>query len=202
MEISARLDLPGEGDVGVCCNGDSTALLLALSNPLADPDSVSYLVHATPNSLTSYPILFPSAIPSVPPSRAPTPHGTPHHRAVSSAVPSPILRTAATVPSDQGLRKTRSVTSIRDAAAEPVHPKAEKGFAKFLAARRADWGGKSHMKGNMSGDAQLGIGEGVEVERDGYGAWKTIKLKENGDGVGLAEGCVDVSCLRHPYTGH
>lgn len=37
------------------------------------------------------------------------------------------------------------------------------------------------------------MGEGKEVERDGYGHWTRIKLNENGEGVGWADDGVDVS---------
>lgn len=42
---------------------------------------------------------------------------------------------------------------------------------------------------------QPGLGEGKEVERDGYGHWTRIKLNENGEGVGWADDGVDVSCF-------
>lgn len=37
------------------------------------------------------------------------------------------------------------------------------------------------------------MGEGKEVERDGYGHWTRIKLHENGEGVGWTDDGVDVS---------
>ncbi len=149
-------------------------------------------MHATATSLTSYPILFPSTISSMPPSRAPTPRGMPNLRVASSAFPSPLLRSTTPTPSEPALRGTHSFTSLRDAANEPVLPRPEKGFAKFLAARRVDWSGKRQNIDGGSDESQIGIGEGVEVERDGYGAWNFIRMNENGEGVGVAEDAVDV----------
>ena len=82
---------------------------------------------------------------------------------------------------------------------EPAQPRPEKGFAKFLAARRADWGGKVPKDSNMEGPS-AGIGEGVEVERHGRGVWNWIVFIEDGNGYGVADNAMDVSGQREYFT--
>jgi len=90
------------------------------------------------------------------------------------------------------------VVSLCDSTTEPAQPKPEKGFAKFLAARRADWGGKGQAKDDAHDGSQPAIGEAVEVERDGYGEWKSIRMMDNGEGLGVADDAVHVSLLLSP----
>ncbi|WWD04165.1 hypothetical protein V865_002231 [Kwoniella europaea PYCC6329] len=184
MHIVARLELPGQGDVGVLNNHDT-----------------SYLIHSTPTSLTSYPIIFPTH----PSSQDTTPaiKASPQIRAVSSAFPSPYLRSSTPDPSAQRsrestLRKSASYTHLKDSASSPLlgdhsHPKEdkdkEKGFAKFLA--RRDWGRKG-KEDEKPEEPSPGIGEGQEVERDGGGNWDRIVIGGKGEGVGWKDGSVDV----------
>ncbi|KAK6908897.1 hypothetical protein I203_102903 [Kwoniella mangroviensis CBS 8507] len=184
MHIVARLELPGQGDLGVLNNHDT-----------------SYLIHSTPTSLTSYPIIFPTH----PSSQDTTPaiKASPQMRAVSSAFPSPYLRSSTPDPSAQRsrestLRKSASYTHLKDSASSPLlgdhsHPKEdkdkEKGFAKFLA--RRDWGRKG-KEDDKPEEPSPGIGEGQEVERDGGGNWDRIVIGEKGEGLGWKDGSVDV----------
>lgn len=39
----------------------------------------------------------------------------------------------------------------------------------------------------------MGIGAGIEVERDGYGEWSGVRWNDNGEGVGWTDDAVDVS---------
>nr|XP_019009161.1 uncharacterized protein I206_05807 [Kwoniella pini CBS 10737]OCF47942.1 hypothetical protein I206_05807 [Kwoniella pini CBS 10737] len=68
MHIIARLELPGEGDVAVCNNQDS-----------------SYLLHCTSTSLTSYPIVFPSTPDASSATESPAIKASPQIRAVSAS---------------------------------------------------------------------------------------------------------------------
>ena len=102
---------------------------------------------------------------------------------MTSTFTSPLLRPGTPEPE---LRRNRSFASIREAIAQPTP---EKGFAKFLAARRP----RGPPKEDGGDASQIGIGEGKEVERDGYGAWTSFRMLSTGDGVGVAEDAVDVS---------
>jgi hypothetical protein len=86
---------------------------------------------------------------------------------------------------------------VREVAEHPPHDKEkdkEMGFAKFLAARRADWhSGASKGQKDAPETPHVGLGEGVEVQRDGYGEWTSIKLRDNGEGAGIAQQEVAVS---------
>jgi hypothetical protein len=133
----------------------------------------SYLLHATSDSLTSYPVTFRATdnIAFAPPSRAITP------------VPRSVSSTTASSPNpEHTLRRNASLASLRD-----VEPKdKDRGFAKFLAVRR-NKGPEEKEK-----EDKVGIGEGKEVERDGGGSWRMIKVGEGGEGVGIALSTVDV----------
>ncbi|WWC92997.1 uncharacterized protein L201_007961 [Kwoniella dendrophila CBS 6074] len=187
MEIVARLDLPGEGDVGVCNYLNSC-----------------YLLHSTSTSFMSYPINFPSQ----PPSKNPTPimKASPQIRAVSSAVPSNYARSSTPDPAhvrtrelsreQPSLRKSASYTHLKESASTPLleHSKEEKekekGFAKFLA--RRDWVSKKAKEEDKPEELSPGIGEGKEVERDGGGGWTNILVHENGEAVGWKDDAVDI----------
>jgi hypothetical protein len=171
----------------------ASVMMEAVSSGNDQADKVaSYMLHATPASLTSYPITFPSG--AIPPSISTSVTGSPQILRSSSPAPTSNRPEAA-------LRRTGSLASLRSTASTHTsHPesKAEKGFAKFLAARRADWqGGAGQVEEREEqADVRLGIGEGVEVERDGYGCWKAIVVKGK-DGLGVGDDTVDVSrsCL-------
>lgn len=197
--ILARLELPGEGDVAVGSNSDGE--FQSIHKQLIPTGS--YLLHATPSSLTSYPIIFPSP-PSGPSSRHETPRASPALRSVSAVAPSPTvpqgiahLGEPKSHDEEPLLRRNRSLASVREVAENPHHDKEkdkEKGFAKFLAARRADWqSGASKGQKDMPEAPHVGLGEGVEVQRDGYGEWASIKLRDNGEGAGISRGEVAVS---------
>ncbi|KAL7423894.1 hypothetical protein Q5752_001479 [Cryptotrichosporon argae] len=121
----------------------------------------SHLLHVTATSLRSYPIIFPGTTAS--PTRTPSPR-------VVSAVSSPLLGRPE-------IRRTGSLASIR--------PKErDKGLAKFLGV------GGRREKGKEADEVPTGLGDGQEVERDGGGAWTRIEMKDDGEGVGLAEDAV------------
>nr|XP_019043333.1 hypothetical protein I302_07908 [Kwoniella bestiolae CBS 10118]OCF22263.1 hypothetical protein I302_07908 [Kwoniella bestiolae CBS 10118] len=182
MDIAARLELPGEGGIAICNNDDE-----------------SYLMHCTPTSLTSYPIIFPSSAPST--TATPALKASPQIRAVSSAFSSPYLRSSTPDPSAQrsresSLRKSASYTHLKESASSPLlgdHPKEdrekEKGFAKFLA--RRDWGRKG-KEDEKPEEPSPGIGEGKEVERDGGGGWDGIAVHGQNEGAGWKDGSIDV----------
>ncbi|WVQ79391.1 hypothetical protein IAT38_001488 [Cryptococcus sp. DSM 104549] len=173
LEIVARLELPGEGDVGICRNGDT-----------------NYLIHATPSSLTSYPVIFP---PVHTPSPSPQLRATPQQRATSSAYPSPAHLRAPT-PEISHSKESAASALRKSASAHDLSErgdKHEKGFAKFLAARRADWSRKGKEDEKVE-EVVPGLGEGSEVERDGYGHWKRIVLDVTGEGVGWGDDSVDM----------
>ncbi|WWD20135.1 hypothetical protein CI109_104611 [Kwoniella shandongensis] len=177
-DIIARLELPGEGDIGVCRDAET-----------------NFIIHATPQSLTSYPIIFPSLPTNS--SNSPLPKTSPQLRSSSSLLPSSIARSATPNPSQvkeqhEGLRKSASHSQLKEAAeTSSANDRPEKGFAKYLAVKRADWGRKGKDEDKVE-EVIPGIGEGKEVERDGYGNWKRIKLCADGDGVGWADDAVDL----------
>ena len=39
------------------------------------------------------------------------------------------------------------------------------------------------------------LGEGREVERDGGGSWDRVVMRSSGEGVGVVNDAIDVSCL-------
>jgi hypothetical protein len=113
---------------------------------------------------------------------------------VSSANPSPHPTQSAKVGDGEQplLRKHQSFTSLRDAQAHT--PSEEKGFAKFLAAKKADWRGERKVDEAPTSQAGLELGPGKEVERNGGGRWRHFELHENGEGLGVVDDAVEV-CL-------
>jgi hypothetical protein len=106
---------------------------------------------------------------------------------VSSTVPSPSIPQHGSVPHQpNALRRNRSFASIK----EPEHQYQEKGFAKFLAAKRADWQGHKGHK-DVAETVRAGVGEGWEVQRDGYGEWRRLVIDDE-RGAGLSPTSVDV----------
>lgn len=89
------------------------------------------------------------------------------------------------------MRKSASSSRLLDSHQSHAHEK-EHSFARFLA-RRTDWSKKKDEEHGSQPIINPGLGEGKEVERDGYGHWTRIKLKENGEGVGWTDDGVDVS---------
>ncbi|KAK8849511.1 hypothetical protein IAR55_004845 [Kwoniella newhampshirensis] len=182
LDIIARLELPGEGHVGVCRDAEG-----------------SYIIHATLLSLTSYPIVFPS--PASLYSTDTLANTSPQSGSSFSAFPSPILRSSTPSPSRNkeersSLRHFSSQSHFKEVAEANATPspngdKPDKGFAKFLAVKRADWGKKAKEE-EKAEDIQPGIGGGKEVERDGYGHWKRMRLLASGEGVGWADDGVDL----------
>lgn len=170
LDPIAKLELPGEGDVGLCQDGDT-----------------NYLIHATPTSLTSYPIIYSQHKAS--PSSSLQLHPGHSSAAYPSRSHTPNLESSDA--SSSLLRKSVSSSRLLDPHQSHPHEK-EHSFARFLA-RRTDW---SKKKDEEHGDQPIihpALGEGKEVERDGYGHWTRIKLHENGEGVGWADDGIDVS---------
>ncbi|WWC65680.1 uncharacterized protein I303_108301 [Kwoniella dejecticola CBS 10117] len=189
LDIVARLELPGEGDVAIC-----------------NAQNSSYLLHCTPTSFTSYPIVFPNPS-AVSTASAPSPamKASPQARAVSSIFPSPLMRSSTPDPAQQRIRespnpqatirRSASYTHLKESSSSPLlgidHPKEEKkeGFAKFLA--RRDWRGKGREE-DKPDEPQPGIGEGKEIERDGGGGWSRIIVHNDGEGAGWGHDHVDL----------
>lgn len=199
LDIVARLELPGQGSIAVCPN-ESSECLVAQSSDFELPRYGSrltrivdnYLLHATSTSLTSYPIRtggqpdqateISTSVSSSSTSRVGGLLSVPnaqHEPLLRSATPNPGVRPSA--------YRTRSTQSLREGAQADQK---DKGFAKFLASRRAD-----RQEPKLKDDvhtATIGIGEGVEVVRNGYGAWRKMVFGEHGEGLGLADDAVDV----------
>ena len=91
------------------------------------------------------------------------------------------------------LRKHQSFASLRDAQVQT--PTEEKGFAKFLAAKKADWRGERKTEEAPVSQAGVELGPGTEVERNGGGGWRRSELDDNGEGLGLVDDAVEVGKL-------
>lgn len=151
------------------------------------------MLHSTRSSLTSYPVLRNTKAQHERNARPSSALGIKQNRAISSAHPSPRQHLdAKNAEAEQPLlRKNRSVASLRDA--QPPPSSDHNSFAKFLAAKKADWrGDKIQVEGEEPVDS-IRLGEGREVERNGGGSWDRIVLEANGSGVGIAGDAVDVS---------
>lgn len=168
LDPIAKLELPGEGAIGLCQDGDT-----------------NYLIHATPTSLTSYPIIFPQYKASCPGSLQLQPRHSSSAFPSRSHTPNPESSDA----SSSLLRKSASSSRLLDSHQSQAYEK-EHSFAKFLA-RRTDWSKKKDEEHGIQPTIHPGLGEGKEVERDGYGHWTRIKLHENGEGVGWTDDGVD-----------
>ncbi|WVF68617.1 hypothetical protein IAT40_003387 [Kwoniella sp. CBS 6097] len=191
LNMVAGLELPGEGDVAIC---------------KAKTDS--FLSHSTTTSFMSYPIIFPTNT-SQSQHATPLARASPQIRSVSSRIPSPYMRSATPDPSHarqpsqshRGLRKSASHTHLRDSIAAPLlgsetessnggSKEKEGGFAKFLAAKRADWSRKGKEEDKPE-DPSPGVGEGKEVERDGGGGWEGIEIVDR-EGLGWKADAIDI----------
>lgn len=119
--------------------------------------------------------------------------GSRQSRATSSAHPSP--RTHFDKPSSELeqplLRKNRSVASLRDPQPSPASDHSS--FAKFLAAKKADWRGDKTTIQEPEEPELLRVKEGREVKRDGGHSWNRVLLSAKGRGFGIVEDAVDVS---------
>jgi len=171
--IATSLELPGTGIIGICNTAqgepDSARPPAAAADALA-----AYLLHFLPHSLTSYPIDFATDATS-----PPTPIS---NRAVSSGNPSQALGSNLTVDAEKSLRRNKSMQSLNEESKEK-----ETGFAKFLAARRAQT-----PQREVSDETKAGVGEGIEVVRDGYGEWKSVKMSASGEGIGIGAEAIDL----------
>jgi hypothetical protein len=157
------------------------------------------LVHFTSASLMSYPISLPMANKSGPPSRSetPRPSGRPDIRSflpLRSATPQPPKLRNVESTATESVKKNKSFVTVRDATLTPsprLGEKLEAGLGRFLAARRGD-----SKRSKSPGDPKdlYGLGEGVEMQRDGYLDWRKVFMKEGtGEGVGVREDAIDVS---------
>lgn len=149
----ANLELPGLGDVGVTSNGEA-----------------SYLLHATPTSLMSYPIQFPQTPPNT---RSTTP--APSHPGSANGSPRLLPNTG----------RKGALANVRSSSGGGPQ---QSGLARFLAARRTS--SKKHDRDIIHSAA--GVKQGVEVERDGGGHWFSLRLQDSGQGVGLGDGHVEM----------
>lgn len=197
LRVENRLELPGQGSVGVCCPGPGKSPTSSFSASLTAPEPI--LLHSTSSSLTSYTInIRSSQVPVRQSERPSTPGLKPQNRALSSADPSPVPASSASFEHGEGpsLRKHQSFASLRDAQTKT--PTEEKGFAKFLAAKKADWRGERKVDEPATPSAGIELGPGREVERDGGGLWSRFDLLENGEGLGLVDDAVEVGTeVRH-----
>jgi hypothetical protein len=142
--------------------------------------------------LTSYAVKTRSDTPANQPNRPSTPVQKAQIRAVSSADPSPRPpHTSGKLEVEQPLlQNRRSFASLRDA--QDSSSTDQKGFAKFLAAKKADWRGDRKPDEATAATPKIELGEGKEVERDGGGRWRHFVLLASGLGVGLVDDAVEV----------
>jgi hypothetical protein len=91
------------------------------------------------------------------------------------------------------LRKHQSFASLRDAQVQT--PTEEKGFAKYLAAKKADWRGERKAEDVPVSQAWVELGPGSEVERNGGGGWRRFEIHDNGEALGLVDDAVEVGSL-------
>ncbi|OCF37103.1 hypothetical protein I316_01008 [Kwoniella heveanensis BCC8398] len=183
LSLVAGLELPGEGEVAIC-----------------KAKTGSFLLHSTMTSFMSYPIIFP-AISAGSQQATPQARASPQVRSVSSMIPSPYMRSATPDPSHSrqssqnhhGLRKSASHTHLPAPYSSGAGKEKEGGFAKFLAAKRADWSRKGKEEDKPE-EPSPGIGEGKEVERDGGGGWDNIAVVGR-EGLGWKGDAIDLfSC--------
>ncbi|WVQ75054.1 hypothetical protein IAR50_004663 [Cryptococcus sp. DSM 104548] len=164
IRVVARMELPGEGDVGVCRGPGN------------------YLLHATPTSLISYPIIFP---PEYHPSKS---SQTRQARHVSAALPSPSSTPNATSTAASGRRSRSSSNLTTDTShpSPPSHTEKDKGIHNFLSLPTGPHWPSRKKEPEKAEEAPpaAGLGEGKEVERDGYGHWEGMVLEQDGGGEG------------------
>ena len=85
----------------------------------------------------------------------------------------------------------RSFASLRDAHESSSSD--SKGFAKFLAGKKADWRGERKVEEPTNHQPVVELGESKEVERSGGGLWKRFVLYADGKGLGIVDDAVEVS---------
>jgi hypothetical protein len=139
----------------------------------------NHLLHFLPHSLTSYPVHFPSSV-------AASMHFSGNRSVSSTAASTNILRPGTPLAErEKALRKTHSSASLQDDATREK----ETGFAKFLASKRPQ-----PQPRNSDVESKAGVGEGKEVERDGYCDWTHVLVQLDGHGLGHNDESIDVSC--------
>lgn len=139
---------------------------------VASNGEASYLLHCTPTSVMSYRLTFPNT---------PPPSGINTPRAVSA----PSVSTASTLLKPEPTRRGGALGGLRI----PRSPKQDahlSGLAKFLAARRM-----AKKPDLAEKHTPAGVDQGVEVQRDGGGHWRSVRLHDDGQGVGLGDGHVE-----------
>ncbi|ORX37934.1 hypothetical protein BD324DRAFT_623874 [Kockovaella imperatae] len=183
-EKVSHLDLPGVGHIAVT----------------SDSSGHPQLLHFLSLSLMSYPIQSPSM--AVQSSQEPDRQSSPFPRAVPAVLTTPslsILRSATPNPStssrrdDPPLRKNKSYVALRPETEDATPVRADKsetdrGLSGLLGRRKAP----KVSSAKAQDDAPLSIGEGKEVERDGFGEWVGIKMSSDGEGLGWTDDAVDV----------
>lgn len=157
-----------------------------------DPDvpSEPFLLHSTPTFLTSYPILLRQDEIRTVPVRPTTPSTQTQNRAVSSAHASPRPDSLKPEAEEPLLKARRSFASLRDATES--NPTEQQGFAKFLAAKKADWRGEKKAAEVVPEQARVQLGPGKEVVRDGAGHWRKVILHRDAMGIGLVDDAIEV----------
>jgi hypothetical protein len=146
----------------------------------------------TNSALTLYPIKLRPDMNSRQPDRPSISTAKPQARAVSSANPSPLsTQTNRLAEVEQPLLKShRSFASLRET--QESSSSDSKGFAKFLAGKKADWRGGQKVDEVPAPQPKAELGEGKEVERNGKGIWTRFILHANGGGVAMADDAVEV----------
>jgi hypothetical protein len=91
------------------------------------------------------------------------------------------------------LKTRRSFASLREASENPATE--QQGFAKFLAAKKADWRGDKKPNEEVAQLPRVQLGPGKEVPREGSTPWRRLILDSEGSGVGLIDDAVEVSPL-------
>jgi hypothetical protein len=89
------------------------------------------------------------------------------------------------------LKTRRSFASLRDAA--EASSTEQQGFAKYLAAKKADWRGEKKIAEVVHEQARVQLGPGQEVQRDGARSWRKLVVQSDGSGIGLIDDAMEVS---------
>lgn len=164
----STLELPGIGDVGVTSGGET-----------------SYLLHSSGESLTSYPIIFPTSPPST---RAISPSSADEsikQRSTSGPGSPSVSAGGSPYLHPTGQRRTGALASVRATSARH-----ELGLAKLLGNKKSAPKDQPQVVHSVP---NAGIEAGVEVQRDGGSLWDRIILHDNGQGLGLTDTYIEVS---------
>ena len=202
-EQITHLDLPGIGHVGITTSGTPPRQYSRQGSPLYSltRSLEPHLLHLLADTLTSYAlrIASQSAKPLIPPER----YNSPLPRSVTAAFTSKnpsLLRPSTPGPASTGeppLSKNKSFTSLRPEGERPGPGGEDRGLSGLLGRRKAP---KSPTVLETN-ESAVELGEGKEVERDGYGQWSGIRISHDGEGIGWTDEAVDVSLpysLSHP----